>query len=274
MLLGLLFMSNLFNSDCTDAEKSFRGYLAHESKSEITIDGKLDDLSWRKAPWSDCFVDIEGSLQPDPKYKTRLKMLWDENYFYIAALMEDPHIWAVSTERDSYIWQNEGDFEVFIDPDSNSLDYIEIEINAMGTEWDLLMDKPYSEGGVNDDSWDIPGLKSAVTIDGTLNNPEDIDKKWIVEIAIPWKGINQTANVSMPPKNNDSWRINFSRVWGDHEVIDGRYVKIGEAFEGLESNWVWSAQGVINMHDPSLWGFVTFKKFEKSQNRILDFLSR
>ena len=78
----------------------------------------------------------------------------------------------------------------------------------------------------------------------------------------------------MPPKNNDSWRINFSRVWWDHEVIDGRYVKIGEAFEGLESNWVWSAQGVINMHDPSLWGFVTFKKFEKSQNRILDFLSR
>lgn len=271
MIFCFVFLINLFQVFDWEPEE----YPVKKTHTKIHIDGIIDDEEWEDAPWSSYFVDIEGDLKPLPKYKTKIKMLWDKDYFYIVALMDDPHIWAVSTERDSYIWQNEGDFEVFLDPDGDSFDYIEIEINAMGTEWDLLMDKPYSEGGVNDDSWDIEGLKSAVVVGGTLNNPEDIDLNWVVEIAIPWDGIRHTANVSMPPNPGESWRINFSRVWWDHEVVDGKYVKIGEAFEGHpESNWVWSPQGVINMHIPSLWGFIHFMGEEKSDNRILDFLSR
>lgn len=270
MILYVVFLINFFQ----DWDWNPETYPVHRAEKKIEIDGLIDSKEWEKAPWSNYFVDIEGDLRPLPKYKTKLKMLWDEDYLYIVALMEDPHIWAVSTERDSYIWQNEGDFEVFLDPDGDSLDYIEIEINAMGTEWDLLMDKPYSEDGVNDDSWDIEGLRSAVVVNGTLNNPTDTDLNWVVEIAIPWVGIKGTANTVMPPRQGDSWRINFSRVWWDHEIVDGRYVKIGEAFEGLESNWVWSPQGLINMHVPSLWGFIEFIEEEEPKNKILDFLSR
>ena len=127
MIFCFIFLINLFQGLDWEPEE----YPVKQTHTKIQIDGIIDDEEWRDAPWSNYFVDIEGDLEPLPRYKTKIKMLWDKDYFYIVALMNDPHIWAVSTERDSYIWQNEGDFEVFLDPDGDSFDYIEIEINAM-----------------------------------------------------------------------------------------------------------------------------------------------
>ena len=59
-----------------------------------------------------------------------------------------------------------------------------------------------------------------------------------------------------PPRPGDQWRINFSRVQWKTQVIEGAYRKVdGEK----EDNWVWSAQGVIDMHRPQRWGFVSFE---------------
>jgi hypothetical protein len=40
-----------------------------------------------------------------------------------------------------------------------------------------------------------------------------------------------------------------------HQVVDGRYSKIAGK---PEDNWVWSPQGVVNMHVPEKWGYVRF----------------
>ena len=64
----------------------------------------------------------------------------------------------------------------------------------------------------------------------------------------------------VPPSPGTAWRINFSRVQWDLDVTDGRYVKRTRA-DGTpapEHNWVWSAQGEVNMHVPERWGRVTF----------------
>ena len=63
---------------------------------------------------------------------------------------------------------NDNDFEVFINPNDHIFNYGEIEINSLGTEWDLSLYKPYRLGGKADSSWDIICLKSAVSINGTL----------------------------------------------------------------------------------------------------------
>src|SRR5437762_10018554 len=47
--------------------------------------------------------------------------------------------------------------------------------------------------------------------------------------------------------HGDQWRVNFSRVEWRHEVLDGKYRKIPNL---REDNWVWSPQGVIDMHRP------------------------
>ena len=231
-----------------------KGYVCYRAPGPIKIDGKLDDPAWAAAPWTDAFVDIEGDAKPKPRWKTRVKMLWDDDNLYIAAELEEPHLWATLTEHDAVIF-HDNDFEVFLDPDGDNQNYCELELNALNTTWDLLLTKPYRDGGRAINAWEIAGLKTAVHLDGTLNDPRDKDRGWTLEIAWPLKGLKELPSVPIPPRDGDQWRINFSRVEWDLEVIDGKYRKV----KGRpEHNWVWSPQGVIDMHRPERWGYLQF----------------
>src|SRR5262249_46775203 len=53
-----------------------KGYVCYRATKPIIIDGKLDDEAWAAAPWSDDFVDIEEDKKPNPRFRTRVKMLW------------------------------------------------------------------------------------------------------------------------------------------------------------------------------------------------------
>jgi len=186
-------------------------------------------------------------------------MLWDDQYFYVAAELEDPHIWATLTQRDAVIF-NDNDFEVFIDPNGDTHGYYEYEVNAFNTVWDLLLVKPYREGGPAINNWDIKGLKSAVHIDGTINDPSDIDQKWTVEIAFPHKVLKE-LNPYHRAKHGHQWRVNFSRVQWQSTHENGVFKKkinpeTGKSYR--EDNWVWSPQGAIDMHRPERWGMVQF----------------
>lgn len=235
-------------------------YVCYRTTEPMTIDGRLDESSWQKAAPTELFVDIEGDLKPKPRFDTRSRMLWDSTYLYIGAVLAEPDIWATLTERDAVIF-HDNDFEVFIDPDGDTHEYYELELNALNTVWDLLLIKPYRDGGPAVNAWDIQGLKSAVAISGTLNQPGDVDSGWSVEIAIPWKVLAECAHRPSPPNNGDQWRMNFSRVEWQTEVKDGKYVKVLAPSTGKslpEDNWVWSPQGLIAMHYPEMWGIVQF----------------
>jgi len=221
-------------------------YICYRTAGSLVMDGKLDEVSWERAPWTGYFVDIEGDLKPRPRFETRAKMLWDEDYFYVAAEMEEPDVWATLTQRDTVIFYD-NDFEVFIDPDGDTHEYYEFEINAFNTGWDLFLVKAYRDGGPAVTAWDIVGLETAVQVDGTLNRPEDVDRGWSVELAFPWEILRQCAHKPAPPKQGDQWRVNFSRV----ERLRG-------SDAGDCDNWVWSPQGLINMHYPEMWGYVQF----------------
>jgi hypothetical protein len=231
-----------------------RGYIAYRASEPIAVDGKLDDAAWTAAPWSEPFRDIEGDKKPEPRFRTRMKMLWDDNALYIAAELEEPHVWATLTKHDSVIFQDP-DFEVFLDPDSDSHNYGELELNALNTTWDLLLPKPYKDGGPAVNGWEIIGLKTGVHVDGTINDSRDMDRGWTVEIAWPWTGLKELAKCPVPPRDGDQWRINFSRVEWDVEIVGNEYRKVPKR---PEHNWVWSPQGVIDMHRPERWGIVQF----------------
>jgi hypothetical protein len=237
-----------------------RHYVCYRTPSRLNIDGKLDEPAWAAASWSDPFIDIEGDRRPRPRFRTRVKMAWDDEYFYVGAEIEEPDIWATLTERDSVIF-HDNDFEVFIDPDGDTHAYYELEVNALGTAWDLLLLKPYRDGGPAINGWDITGLKIGIDVRGTINQPGDRDEGWTVEMAMPWKILREAAPDHRPPKSGDRWRVNFSRVQWNVDVVDGRYVKRlkpGTTDPLPEQNWVWSPQGAINMHMPERWGYVLF----------------
>jgi len=231
-----------------------RQYLCHRAPGHLDVTGSLDKPFWAIAPWTDDFVDIEGDTKPPPRFRTRVKMLWDDAYLYIGAEMEEPHVWGTLTEHDSVIFQD-NDFEIFIDPDGDHHNYYELEINALNTTWDLRLVKPYRDGGPALNSWEIPGLRNAVSIDGTLNDPSDTDRGWSLEIAIPWAPLAEFSRSPAPPVDGDLWRVNFSRVEWDIDIVEGAYCKRPDR---PEHNWVWSPQGAIDMHRPEKWGIVQF----------------
>lgn len=218
------------------------GYVCYRPAQKLKIDGKLNEASWTKATPTSPFVDISGEGFAKPLYETSAKMLWDDDYLYVAATLTEKDIKARLTQRDTIIY-HDNDFEVFLDPDGDGQNYFEIETNARGVIFDLMLDKPYRSGGSFMIQWDCPGLITAIHCDGTLNNPKDQDKQWTVEMAIPHKAL--TMNFTNPLKAGNTWRVNFSRV---------QWLKA----KGPEENWVWMPTGKVDMHMPDRWGFVYF----------------
>jgi hypothetical protein len=193
-------------------------------------------------------------------------MLWDDTYFYIGAELQEPHVWATLTKRDTVIFID-NDFEVFIDPNGDNHEYYEFEMNARNTVWDLFLPKPYKDRGSAVDSWNIEGLKTAVSIRGTLNDPADVDSGWTVEIAMPWSALKQYAHRPAPPHDGDQWRVNFSRVEWLHNIVAGMYQKTPGTHE---DNWVWSPQWVVDMHRPELWGYVQFSSGKPGTTKFVN----
>ena len=235
-------------------------YIVHYVENAPIIDGDLKDPAWEAAAWSDKFIDIEGAQKPLPPVDTRVKMVWDKEYMYIAAYLEEPHIWANLKNHDDIVFYD-NDFEVFLDPDNDTHQYFEIEVNAFNTIFDLFIPKPYRNGGSALISWDISRLQSAVQVKGTINDPSDTDEHWTIEMAVPFKAVS-LGNRARIPEEGTVWRINFSRVQWDTQVEDDKYVKKkdknGKTLS--EHNWVWSPQGVVNMHFPERWGYLMFSR--------------
>ncbi len=276
-----LFFISLSGGLSASAQSSFKGletlftqplsYVVHHTTKPVTIDGDLSDEAWQQAAWTSNFVDIEGNLKPLPTYNTQVKMLWDDSCLYIAAHITEPHVWATLKKHDQVIF-NDNDFEVFINPDGTTHHYYEIEFNALNTVFDLYMAKPYRNGGSALISFNLSGMRSAVKVDGTLNDPSDTDKGWTVEISIPFRDLSLGNDVQIPV-DGLTWRINFSRVEWDTQAVGGKYVKQTDA-QGRrlpEHNWVWSQQGVVNMHYPERWGYLQFTKQNAPVNFTLPY---
>lgn len=229
-------------------------YVAKYTNELITIDGVINEPCWLDAEWTDLFIDIEGIEKP--RLDTKVKMIYNDSFLYITAYLEEPHLTAFLKEKNKPIFRYDNDFEVFIDPDGDNCNYYELELNAINTIWELSLPFPYRGKGKPTDPDNMPGMKSGIHLEGSINNPVDIDQYWSVEIAFP---INELKKYGAKRTfaEEDYWRINFSRVQWDYEINDKLYMKKPNH---SEHNWVWSPQYEINMHAPEHWGYLFFKK--------------
>ena len=223
-----------------------------------TLDFFTNDLyAWNRAPWTEDFTDIVTGAAAEENKRARCKMLWDSAFLYVYAECREQDIWASLTKQDEPVFQDNA-LEIFINPDGSTFNYFEFQINANETVWDLFMPRPYRSGGRGLSSWDIRGLQKAVHIAGTLNNPADRDTAWSIELAIPFAALD----IRRPPvKAGTIWRMNFSRVQWQLDVVDGRYIRKRDNTSGKllpERYNVWSPQGIVNLHYPERWGYVLF----------------
>lgn len=205
--------------DCTFAASRPREYSALKLDTLLSLDGDLSKPEWAAVPWTDDFVDISTSTTP--RLRTRAKMRWDDEFLYVGAELEDPQLWATLTEHNSVIF-NDNDFEIFVDPNATTWGYKEFEMNALNSTWDLMLNRPYGDGGGEHSCrvdtppcFDMqPPLASAVRLNGSLNDPAAAsDGGWSVEVALPIKALMaHNADAAQTPKAGVFWRINFSRV--------------------------------------------------------------
>jgi len=261
-LIGLLLLFGTYLDAQTVLSSSLHSekmYKARMAKRPIKVDGKLNEHDWKQAVLISDFEDIEGASKPKPSFSTTVKMMWDSQYLYIGAVLEEPHLWGTLKKHDDIIYRDH-DFEVFIDPMGDGEQYFEIEINVLGTIMDLFMNKPYKKGGTFDMEWNTTGIQSKVIANGTINDNSDIDSGWTVEMAIPFTAISRNNRIASPSTTNP-WRINFSRVQWTLEQDGKSYrKKLNQNNKPIsEHNWVWNPTGVIDMHVPVKWGYLLFK---------------
>jgi hypothetical protein len=261
-LIGLLLLFGAYLDAQTVLSSSLHSekmYKARMAKRPIKVDGKLNEHDWKQAVLISDFEDIEGASKPKPAFSTTVKMMWDSQYLYIGAVLEEPHLWGTLKKHDDIIYRDH-DFEVFIDPMGDGEQYFEIEINVLGTIMDLFMNKPYKKGGTFDMGWNTNGMLSKIIANGTINDNSDIDSGWTVEMAIPFKAISRNNRTASPSSTNP-WRINFSRVQWTLEPDGKSYrKKLNQNNKPIsEHNWVWNPTGVIDMHVPVKWGYLLFK---------------
>ena len=261
-------------------------YLARKIDRDISVDGAVTKEVWQQATWSKPFVDIATGEKAE--FCTQSAILWSDSHLYIAFKAEEPNLQASLTERDSLIFL-ENDLEVFIDGRDA---YYELEVNALNTVYevffiwrdafkkegkfpakifDISHPDVYTFGGDYDRTgasfwrgthprgtrwafrnYDLPGLKTAVSLQGTLNEPSTVDEGWTLEIAIPWESLVHLADGrSLPPVDGDTWKIFLGRF--QKKIVDGVEVTPHPA-SSLRSH------GVYDTHLPEEWSEITFIK--------------
>ena len=124
-------------------------------------------------------------------------------------------------------------------------------------------------GRIGETDWQLPGLRHAVHVDGSLNNPAVEDRAWTVEFALPWKSLAVLGNPNCPPKPGDVWRIGASRCQHFRTAESAAVAEASAAAVAQETgdlanpksesvDWSWNRHGHINMHIPERWTRVRF----------------
>ncbi len=173
--------------------------------NRIKIDGVLDEVAWDRAPALRDFAVFWQKRKP--RTATTARLLWDANYLYFCAEMEDEDLYATVREHNGRCWDNDV-FELFFKPAADKLPYYEFQVNALNTHLEMYLP---SRGGGGYERF-APGVRlgmeSAVRLRGTLNDWEDRDKGWTVEGRIPWSAFKPTGG---RPKAGDTWRFALCR---------------------------------------------------------------
>ena len=250
-------------------------YTAYRAATPPDLDGRLAADCWRAAPTSPRFVDLVSGAAT--ALDTHGAILWDDEHLYVGFRLEQPDVTATLTERDAHIWLDD-DVELFV---AGADAYYELEINALNTVYEVLFvwDEAYARGGYDRVpelrrehpqaapfdgvglpghprgprtgfwGYDLPGLRTAVHVDGTLNDSSDRDRGWTVEIAVPWSSLEVLARAdgrALPPDDGDEWRIGLSRF------------NTARATPDDSGGWAWNPHGVWDSHLPERFPRVRF----------------
>lgn len=199
------------------------------------IDGNLSDAAWQLSQVASDFVQYSPYSGSESKYKTEVRIVYDDEAIYIGAMMYDPYpdsIYKELGERDSDYSLNADNFGMDICPYNDGINGASFRVSVSGVQSDRPPRSSTRRGGGSSggssggmmggggDSWDaVWESKTSIVEDG-----------WIAEIKIPYSALR------FPKDQDQTWGINFWRdVKRNREQSSWNYVnrQIGSTFNHL-----------------------------------------
>lgn len=218
-------------------------YTVRRAPTPIRVDGRLDDLAWRRTAASPPLLEaFEGNDAPE-ELETRFRILWDDEALYLGIEGRDPDVWATITERDGDLWEEEV-FEFFLSRDGGDGPYLELQINPLGTVFDALFPGPSDRDLTSARQFRLEGLQSMVHVEGDPHRRDAPDVRWTAELRIPWSGI---PFLDGPPEEGTTLRANvyrYERPWDADPIL-----------------LAWSPVGGPTFHRPERFGQLVFRDF-------------
>lgn len=244
-LVVFLLCANSQATELPTSDNSPSSYLISYTTTSPTIDGVLNEPIWSQAKHTQHFV-IHDSGRTAP-VNTFAQLTWDNHYLYLAVTCEDKDIYAHYTKHQSPLFRRDDLVEIFIDPDGDGKNYIEIGFSANNIHYSLIVPEVI-DGKIEPELLDIPDLHYTTHIHGTLNNSIDQDLYWTLEARIPLNALN-----SHKPTQKNTWRLGLFRI--DYHS----HSKTNQA----DGYYAWQYLGQFGFHRPDRFGFVTFENIEK-----------
>ncbi|MGL4512024.1 MAG: carbohydrate-binding family 9-like protein [Lacipirellulaceae bacterium] len=159
----------------------------HEARRASTpplIDGLLDDGAWQGADVVQPFYAYQSG-GATAAAETSLRVLWDNNYLYVAMRAADVNIRSSCAStgacgNDAALFNGDV-LELFVRESARSTRYHEFEWSPLGESFDARFETRFGSPGVR---WQS-GMNASVSVQGTVDNASDTDVGWTVEARIP-----------------------------------------------------------------------------------------
>ena len=185
---------------------SAQSYRAHKITTPIVVDGNLDERSWEVGDWTALNENSSGS-QPDSE--GTFAIVWDDQFLYLGYRFSDSNILSTIDTRDARVWIQDV-AEIFFSPVETERIYYEFQFNPRNNWRDVVILHNKNTGKIQPlAAWDSKATVRA-NVHGTLENNQDTDKGWTLEVSIPFEDIWLAPNT--PPLPGDRWRMNVFRI--------------------------------------------------------------
>ena len=213
-------------------------YRCRKTRKPPAVDASIAPRIWGLAEPAPLRLADTGKPPVQP---TEARLLYDDEFLYVAFHSVDNDVWGSFTHRDDPICREEA-VEIFMDTSGRARSYIEIEVSPLNTVYDLyILNDPRCPPYRTLAEWNCAGLRTAVHVESEMTAKGKVFKFWNCEMAIPFNQMHDAPN--LPPRPGDRWRINLYRIDRGH---------------ARDEYSAWSPTGALTFHRPDKFGELLF----------------
>jgi len=192
---------------------------------------------WQAAPW----LELK-SLDSEPGYQSRAKLLWSAKGLYLLADFQDEKLTCTHSADNADLF-TEDVVEIFLQPSVDHPIYFEYELSPLGFELPLLIsnNRKTFHGWLAWKNEKNRATRRVVRVHGGSQSSGSSCTGWTAEMFLPFDLMR--GLVGAPPAAGDVWRGNIYRIDYDR---------------GTGHHYAWAAETGPRFHDYQNFGSMRF----------------